>query len=73
MVFDDRGAFLWEIHEFPQWEGLTLPAGLLAVPVAILPSAPWASTTSSKLADDCVLVSDSLGRVSLTLLGVREH
>jgi sugar lactone lactonase YvrE len=73
MVFDDRGGFLWEIHELAQWEGLTLPAGLLAVPAAILPAAPWAVSASAELAGDCVLVSDSLGRVSLTLLSVREH
>ena len=68
VVLDARGRPFAEIHEAPEaWDGWTLPTGLLLVDPALLPPQPGCGTDPPQ---QCVIVSDALGKPSLTLLGI---
>ncbi len=77
MVFDRRGGYLTEVHELADgWRGFTLPAGVIALSTRRLPLAPAGQAAASQLdttgasGDDWVIVSDSLGGISLVAISV---
>ena len=71
-VFDDSGSWLFEVDaEEPGWKGFTLPMGLVTVDtVALSEAAAEFGARTAEAANDYVIVSDSLGGISLTILGV---
>lgn len=75
LVFDQAGRFVTEIHEQARnWAGWTLPMGLLVVQPVELPTVDSLIAAGSAGRPSCyVIVSDSLGPDSLTLLGVTER
>lgn len=71
-VFDSRGNFFAEMTERPPaWRGWTLPMGIAFLPQEATQalSAHVETPTATKPAE-CLLVSDTLGAPSLTLLGL---
>jgi hypothetical protein len=65
IVFSHDGTYVTEIHErVDGWRGWTLPMGVITLDPSLLPELDRPDT--------CVLVSDSLGAPSLTVLGVLE-
>jgi sugar lactone lactonase YvrE len=73
MVFSSTGEYLMEIHErADRWNGWTLPMGLTALEPADLPllELPDQNGIPTKV-DEFVIVSDSLGGISLTLVGIK--
>jgi len=72
LVFDRDGRWITEVHERAgQWPGWTLPMGLLAVrPDQLATVKKGGPDRTSPPPGGYVIVSDSLGPVSLTLLGV---
>jgi hypothetical protein len=74
LVFDrhGRGRFVMEVHEqADKWRGWTLPAGVVALDPADVPTlCGRLSERGLPIPDGFVVVSDSLGFDSLTLLGV---
>ena len=69
LVFDREGRYLTEVHERADlWRGWTLPTGMLTVAPSALGSVEHAGETLRPAA--FVIVSDSLGGESLTLLGI---
>ncbi|UCD27557.1 MAG: hypothetical protein JSV03_10610 [Planctomycetota bacterium] len=72
LVFGADGKYLMEVHERAgNWNGWTLPMGLTALTPADLPllEVPDENGRSPE-ADEYVIVSDSLGGMPLTVLGV---
>lgn len=64
LVFDSRGVPAFEIHEQAGgWEGWTLPAGLAVLGPGELVNAP-------QDAEAYVVVTDTMGGVSLTVIGI---
>ncbi len=73
MVFDENGLFFTEIHEqSTTWKGLTLPFGILALTPEQVLTPPRGVVGAPQPPTGYVVVSDSLGRDSLLLLGVFE-
>lgn len=73
VVFDGDGRFVTEICEQSQaWTGLTLPFGILALSPEQMPDPLRATVRETADPTAYVVVSDSLGRDSLLLLGVFE-
>ncbi|MGQ9650214.1 MAG: hypothetical protein ACUVXJ_08900 [Phycisphaerae bacterium] len=73
VVFDGDGRFVTEIREQSQaWTGLTLPFGILALSPRQMPASLQAAIRDTADPTAYVVVSDSLGRDSLLLLGVFE-
>lgn len=74
LVFDGDGRHLFEIHERENgWRGFTLPMGLVVLPADTLSNrATDTAEKSSSIRNDgeYVVVSDSLGGMSLTLLSI---
>jgi len=72
LVFRSAGQYLMEIHERKdRWNGWTLPMGLIALELSDLPLLELpAENGRLPQVDEYVIVSDSLGGISLTLLGV---
>jgi hypothetical protein len=71
VVFDAEGRFVTEVREREgTWVGMTMPAGLLALTPQQLPVTLRESRDQSAVPEGYVVVSDSLGRNSLVLLGV---
>lgn len=74
LVLDAQGRHFAEIREAPEaWEGWTLPMGLLLLDSASVQSLTVRAAGGMTLPDQCVIVSDSLGKPSLTLLGLVER
>ncbi len=71
-VFDSQGRFFAELTErSPAWRGWTLPMGLaLLPPEAVQVLSAHAGPQMQEKPDECLLVSDTLGAPSLTLLGL---
>jgi hypothetical protein len=70
-VFGESGNWVFEIAaKGPNWKGFTLPMGLVAVDAAVFSEAAEFGAQAAAGAQDYVIVSDSLGGISLTLLGV---
>lgn len=73
VVFDGNGRFVTEIRERSEaWTGLTLPSGILSLSTEQIPIPPQAAVRDADRPTAYVVVSDSLGRDSLLLLGVFE-
>ncbi|HPD30507.1 MAG TPA: hypothetical protein PLL20_10965 [Phycisphaerae bacterium] len=73
VVFDGDGRFVTEIREQSEaWRGLTLPFGILALSPERMPAPPQAAVRETADPTAYIVVSDSLGRDSLLLLGVFE-
>ncbi|MBN2563191.1 MAG: hypothetical protein JXQ75_19890 [Phycisphaerae bacterium] len=72
VVLDSGGHAFAEIREHPgTWDGWTLPMGLLVLPPAAMQVlAEHQVAGQAVLPQVCIVVSDSLGKPSLTLLGV---
>ena len=72
LVFDQEGHWITEIHERAgEWSGWTLPMGLLAVrPDQLATAKKGDQARKGPQPSSYVIVSDSLGPESLTLLGV---
>ncbi len=63
LVYDSTGRYLTEVHEGPaDWPGWVLPCGIAVLPTDVS-AAAWGSSGGEQ-----VVVTDSLGRVSLTSL-----
>jgi len=75
LAFESDGRFIAEIHEQPsRWNGWPLPLGLLIVRAEDLPTVEPRLEHGEASRPDCyVIVSDSLGPDSLTLLGIFER
>ncbi len=73
VVSDGNGRFVTEIRERSEaWTGLTLPCGILSLTPEQMPTPPQAAVRDADRPTTYVIVSDSLGRDSLLLLGVFE-
>jgi sugar lactone lactonase YvrE len=75
LVFDAEGRYLAEVLGQPDgWGGWTLPMGLVSLPDgavrALAAEAPGGGRLTGR---DCVIVSDSLGKPSLTVLGILDN
>ena len=72
LVFDRNGQYIAEVRGQPDgWPGWTLPMGLVAVQTRHVPGlARLAESGTDRRPDECVIVSDSLGAPSLTILGI---
>ncbi|MCC7291419.1 MAG: hypothetical protein IT449_05070 [Phycisphaerales bacterium] len=69
VVFDREGRFELEIaRNEPHWPGFTLPCGIVRLDGSALPQGVSAELAPHQEAAEYLLVSDSLGDVSLTLV-----
>lgn len=71
LIFKADGKFLMEVFGTDgRWPGFTLPAAVVALPADRLPAEPEMSKTNAPPADEYLIVSDSLGGMPLTLIGM---
>lgn len=72
VVFDRDGRFQLEIAgSEPHWPGFTLPCGILCLDHSALPQGVSTDLAPHQEATEYLLVSDSLGDVSLTLVALQ--
>lgn len=73
LVFRGDGSFLFEIASSApgQWEGFSLPEGLVTLPADQAPGLTSKLRESGRdVPEEIVIVSDALGGVSLTVIGI---